>query len=103
VFSTAEKANELKGIDTKQLEPKREISSLVTKRTIGAACARIPTNDELCCAHQKDLLSAAKQASKLTIPMKIARVVIEAIPAFSPPFLANVCSNCPVSTAFPSL
>jgi hypothetical protein len=76
VFSAAEKANELKGIDTKQLEPKREISSLVTKRTICAACPRIPSNDELCCAHQKDLLSAAKQASKLKIPMKIVRMVI---------------------------
>jgi hypothetical protein len=72
VFSAAEKAHELKGIDAKQLEPKREISSLVTKRTVCTACSRIPSNDELRCAHQKDLLSSAKYASRLKITMKIA-------------------------------
>jgi hypothetical protein len=63
VFSTTEKANELKGINAKQLEAKRKISPLVTQGAVSMACSRIAGDDELRCAHRKGLLSSAYQVN----------------------------------------
>jgi hypothetical protein len=62
VFSTTEKANELKGINAKQFEAKRKISPLVTQGAVCTVCPGIAGDDELRCAHRKGLLSSAYQA-----------------------------------------
>jgi hypothetical protein len=82
VFSAAEKANELKGVDAKQLEPKRKISPLVTKRTICPARSCIASDDELCCAHQQGLLSSANEPEGLKILINIALIFTSDMCAF---------------------